>query len=185
MLKLKIFANIFLSELKVKFIESGISKRNRNHIMTAGKIITILIYFNYNGMKNFKAYYLGMVQHEMKRYFPIQLSYSRFIAIVHEYLFVANAFMQYKLSTNNSAATAFVDSTSLAVCTNKRISSHKVFDTFATIGKTTKGWFLGFKHRSSSNAFVYMICVIIAYCLNPNKPSIKFTTQELKLLDSI
>ena len=39
----------------------------------------------------------------------------------------------------------FVDSTSIIVCQPKRISQHKVFKEIAQIGKTTKGWFYGFK----------------------------------------
>ena len=40
---------------------------------------------------------------------------------------------------------SFVDSTSIAVCKNYRIYSHKVFKGFANRGKTTKGWFYGLK----------------------------------------
>ncbi|WP_375330190.1 IS982 family transposase [Candidatus Tisiphia endosymbiont of Nemotelus uliginosus] len=40
---------------------------------------------------------------------------------------------------------SFVDATSIAVCQNYRIYSHKVFQGIAARGKTTKGWFFGFK----------------------------------------
>jgi hypothetical protein len=40
---------------------------------------------------------------------------------------------------------AFIDSTSIAVCHNKRIHRNKVFKGFAKRGKTTSGWFYGFK----------------------------------------
>lgn len=40
---------------------------------------------------------------------------------------------------------AFIDSTSIAVCHNKRIQRNKVFQGFAKRGKTTAGWFYGFK----------------------------------------
>jgi hypothetical protein len=40
---------------------------------------------------------------------------------------------------------SFVDSTSIGVCKNYRIYSHKVFKGLAARGKTTKGWFYGFK----------------------------------------
>ena len=42
----------------------------------------------------------------------------------------------------------YVDSTPLAVCHSKRISRHKVCKGLAEIGKTTKGWFFGFKLHS-------------------------------------
>ena len=41
--------------------------------------------------------------------------------------------------------TAFVDSTPLAVCPNRRIERHRVFKALAARGKTTMGWFYGFK----------------------------------------
>ncbi len=40
---------------------------------------------------------------------------------------------------------SFIDSTALAVCHNRRISQHKVFAGLAQRGKTSLGWFYGFK----------------------------------------
>ena len=40
---------------------------------------------------------------------------------------------------------AFVNSTKLPVCNNKRIHSNKVFKGLAWRGKDTIGWFYGFK----------------------------------------
>lgn len=40
---------------------------------------------------------------------------------------------------------SFVDSTPIRVCKNKRISRNKVFKGIATTGKSTMGWFYGFK----------------------------------------
>jgi hypothetical protein len=40
---------------------------------------------------------------------------------------------------------SFVDSTSLDVCLNQRIHCHKGFDGLAARGKTSIGWFFGFK----------------------------------------
>jgi hypothetical protein len=39
----------------------------------------------------------------------------------------------------------FIDSTKMAVCKNKRIKRNKVFKDIATVGKSTMGWFYGFK----------------------------------------
>lgn len=40
---------------------------------------------------------------------------------------------------------AFIDATALAICHNRRIYSHKVFKKIAKRGKTSVGWFYGFK----------------------------------------
>nr|WP_315861541.1 IS982 family transposase [[Leptolyngbya] sp. PCC 7376] len=39
----------------------------------------------------------------------------------------------------------FIDATSIKVCHNRRISQHRVFDGHAARGKTSVGWFFGFK----------------------------------------
>lgn len=57
-------------------------------------------------------------------------------------------FMQFLLFRNrlrNASGVHFVDSTPVSTCLNRRISSHKVTRAFASRGKTTKGWFYGFK----------------------------------------
>lgn len=40
---------------------------------------------------------------------------------------------------------SFVDSTPIAVCHNRRIPSHRVFEGLARRGKSSVGWFFGFK----------------------------------------
>ena len=45
----------------------------------------------------------------------------------------------------NSTGIAFIDSTPIAVCNNKRIHSNKVFKDLAERGKNSMGWFYGFK----------------------------------------
>jgi hypothetical protein len=39
----------------------------------------------------------------------------------------------------------FIDSTKVAVCKNRRIKRNRVFKDIATVGKSTMGWFYGFK----------------------------------------
>ena len=45
----------------------------------------------------------------------------------------------------NCTGISFVDSTILTVCHARRINSHRVFKTMARRGKTSTGWFYGFK----------------------------------------
>lgn len=58
---------------------------------------------------------------------------------------------------------SFIDSTSLAVCKNPRISQHKVFAADAARGKTSVGWFYGFKLHLVVNDRGELL----AYCLTP------------------
>ena len=45
----------------------------------------------------------------------------------------------------NCTGISYIDSTSLAVCDNHRIKRHKVFADTAARGKSSMGWFYGFK----------------------------------------
>jgi hypothetical protein len=54
---------------------------------------------------------------------------------------------------------AFIDSTPLAVCDNHRIATHKVFEGLAARGKTSMGWFYGFKlHRIVNDEGELLAC---------------------------
>ncbi len=58
---------------------------------------------------------------------------------------------------------SFVDSTSLGVCKNPRIHQHRVFRGPAQRGKTTMGWFYGFKLHLVINERGELL----AFCLTP------------------
>ena len=58
---------------------------------------------------------------------------------------------------------SFVDSTVLAVCHNARIAQHRVFAVDARRGKTSVGWFYGFKLHLVVNDRGELL----AYCLTP------------------
>ncbi|MBQ3670597.1 MAG: hypothetical protein II921_03845 [Treponema sp.] len=51
--------------------------------------------------------------------------------------------LQNRLENENGVH--FIDSTPVSTCLNRRIFSHKVTSAFASRGKSTKGWFYGFK----------------------------------------
>jgi hypothetical protein len=58
---------------------------------------------------------------------------------------------------------SFIDSTSLAVCRNPRIHQHRVFAGRAARGKTSAGWFYGFKLHLVVNDQGELL----AFCLTP------------------
>ena len=51
----------------------------------------------------------------------------------------------FKTRLSKSTGISFIDSTSIKVCHNRRIVRNKVFNRLAKRGKTTMGWFYGFK----------------------------------------
>jgi hypothetical protein len=75
-------------------------------------------------------------------------SYGNYIKAVNQAFPYLSAFVCYLLwinRRNGHPVTFFMDSTALSVCNNHYISSHKVCKGLASRGKTTKGWFYGFK----------------------------------------
>jgi transposase len=76
--------------------------------------------------------------------FPDLVSYTRFVDFIPSSLMPLCAyFLQNCLG--DCTGVSFIDSTSLDVCLNQRIASHKVFAGLADRGKTSTGWFFGFK----------------------------------------
>ena len=55
---------------------------------------------------------------------------------------------------------SFVDSTPIRVCKNKRIKRNKVFKGLAATGKSTVGWFYGFKlHIINDKGEIISFCI--------------------------
>jgi hypothetical protein len=70
-------------------------------------------------------------------------SYSRFVELMPRALVPLCGYLHTR--KGRCTGITFVDSTPLAVCHNKRIGRHKVFDGYATRGKCSMGWYFGFK----------------------------------------
>lgn len=119
------------------------SKRLRASRMNASEIMTILILFHLSHYRDFKNFYLDCVQSQLLDYFPNLLSYNRFIEIQGRVFPAFCAFLKSK--TALPSGLYFVDSTTLKVCRNQRINSHKTFADLAQRGKSSMGWFYGFK----------------------------------------
>ena len=140
----------------------GKKRRNRSCEMSDSEIMTILLLFHFGTFKNFKHYYLHYIGIHLKKEFPKQLSYNRFIAIEHR-VFVPMMFFINTVCFGKCTGITFVDSTSIKVCHNKRIKRNRVFEGIAQVGKNTMGWFYGFK--------LHPVCndrgELLSFCLTP------------------
>lgn len=118
--------------------------RNRPLSMSDSEILTILICFHLGAHQTFKHYYQQIVQDHWVDLFPKSLSYNRFVEVQSRYFIVMAMFLKEK-GLGKCTGISFMDSTTLKVCRNQRIHKHKVFKTFAARGKSSMGWFFGFK----------------------------------------
>jgi hypothetical protein len=112
--------------------------------MTNSEVITIMILFQLSGFRTFKHFYIYYVQKHMQNEFPKTVSYNRFVELMQSNLMSLTMFAK-TCSLGSCTGISFVDSTPIKVCGNKRIKRNKVFKDLATTGKSTMGWFYGFK----------------------------------------
>lgn len=124
--------------------DSNTKKRNRKASLSDSEVISLLIAFHDGHFKNFKAFYTGYVLVHLKEYFPRAVSYNRFIELSHRCAVAFMLFIHY-CCMGECTGISFIDSTVLRVCHNKRIKRNKVFKDVAKVGKSTMGWFFGFK----------------------------------------
>ena len=122
----------------------------RKSSMELSDMMTIMIYFHHSGYKNFKHYYERLVQDELRTAFRNLVSYNQFIGMMTQMILPLYTFTLMHMQGKNTGL-SFIDSFSLPVCHNKRIYSHKVFKGLAQRGKTSMGWFYGFKLHLITN----------------------------------
>lgn len=112
--------------------------------MSTAEVITIYYLFHLGGFRCFKHFYIFYVQKHMQNEFPNTVSYNRFVELMQSVLLPMTMFAK-TCCLGKCTGISFVDSTPIRVCGTKRISRNKVFKDIATTGKSTMGWFHGFK----------------------------------------
>ena len=137
------FWKAFRPTFERSLLSEGIRKRRRETTLSMSEVMTIVIWFHYSRYRDFKTYYTQYVQKHLQSEFPNLVSYPRFVVLMQRALV---PLLAYFLETRGKpSGIAFIDSTPLRVCHNARIARHRVFDGLAARGKTSTGWFYGFK----------------------------------------
>jgi hypothetical protein len=111
--------------------------------LTESEIMALLVVFHGSNFKHLKSFYNGVALPMLKRYFPGLPTYERFVFLQARVLVPLTMFLASK--TGKRTGIYYIDSTALPVCKNLRISRHKTFAGLAARGKTSTGWFFGFK----------------------------------------
>ena len=137
------FCQVFEPLWRKRLLADGLKKRCRRRSLSLSEVMTILVLFHQSGYRNLKQFYLEFVGVHLRAEFPALVSYNRFVEFERDALLPLSAYLQTK--RGGCTGVSFVDSTKLAVCTNLRIPRHKQFADFAGRGKTSVGWFYGFK----------------------------------------
>lgn len=111
--------------------------------LVESEIMTLLVLYHASRFKNFKAFYNGVVLGLLRPYFPGAPCYDRFLTLTKRVWALLAFFLASRMGQKTDIY--YIDSTPLAVCHNRRINRHKVFAGLAERGKTSMGWFFGFK----------------------------------------
>lgn len=138
------FCKVFEPALKQRTLTKGENKRNRPFKMSTSEIMTITVLFHLSGHRTFKHFYLYFVQEHLQREFPDTVSYNRFVELMQANILPLTLYMK-TCCLGKCTGISFIDSTPIRACKNKRIKNNKVFKDIATTGKSTMGWFYGFK----------------------------------------
>lgn len=109
----------------------------------------IRYFFRVGDLKTFHSMAISC----LKEYFPNMPNYENFLKATNKSIFYLNIFLEFLLYVNkeHNCQNHYVDSTDLPVCRNHNIFKHRVTAEYASRGKTTKGWFYGFKLHGVCN----------------------------------
>ena len=125
-------------------ISDGKPRRRRKGLMSVPEVMTITVLFHMSGYRCFKDFYLKYVRMHLRHHFPVLVSYNRMVELQSRAAMPLALFLKmYRMG--KCTGVSFIDSTPIAVCHNRRIHQHKVFDGLAKRGHSSKGWFYGFK----------------------------------------
>lgn len=134
------FKPIYLQKLK----ESGQIKRCRDAFLDLSEIIFLATWFHLSHFKTFK-HFIGFVHFYHRHDFKSLPTYQRINALVAQHANAITAFFEALLVKPKQDHIHLIDSTPLAVCKNTRINRHRTFRATAGRGKSSTGWFYGFK----------------------------------------
>ena len=131
-------------EFYPKLADRQIKRRNRKGKLSNSEMMAIFLLFHYGQFTNFKHFYNQYVKPYLSDLFPDLVSYERFNARQERIFIPLMLYLKYS-GLGKTNGINYIDSTLLRVCHIKREKQNKVFKGIATKGKSTMGWFFGFK----------------------------------------
>lgn len=138
------FCLVFEPALQKRQLSTGEKTRKRKFTMSTSEIVTITVLFHLSGVRTFKHFYIGYVQKHLAQEFPNTVSYNRFVELMQSNILPLTLYMK-TCCLGECTGISFIDTTPIRACKNKRIAQNKVFKDIANVGKSTMGWFYGFK----------------------------------------
>ena len=149
------FINTLLSTIEgQKILKLWEPKRGPKRQLSLSEVLTLNILRFYFHIFDLKAF-VRLAECSYKVYFPRLPNYENFLKATNQSFPFTVVLVQYLLLLNrrmNKGGVSFLDSTALSVCNNWNISTHQVTKKFSSRGKTSRGWFYGFKLHGACDA---------------------------------
>lgn len=137
------FCQAFVPQWEAYLLRTGAAPRGPQPGLVVSEIITILLVLHSSQSKYLKSFYQGVMGDVLRQYFPGMPCYEGFVTLQKSVFMPLLCFLLSRLGQRTGIY--YIDSTALAVCHNRRIGRHQTFAGLAARGKTSMGWFFGFK----------------------------------------
>ena len=172
------------TSFKKRFLPNFKSKGGRPSGLCLASIITFGIFRFFIGIKDIKHYHNYLLSHFSKDLgrIPNYPNFNRLINRSLPWVIVLIQWLLHYQRKHSPTDLHFIDATSLKVCTNKRIFGHKVCAGFAQRGKSSMGYFFGFKLHMVCDAFGRLVSLMVT---PGNIDDRKYVVQLLKDLKGI
>lgn len=171
---MKFFAPVFGQGLIGKKRQRPFSR------LSIEEIMTILVTYQIIGGQNFKQFDKDVILQFHKGEFPNWVSYEHFVNLAPIAITPLTAFLKFRMEMSQSTQIYVVDSTPLRVCENIRIPRHRTFVELAKRGKTSMGWFYGFKLHLVINHLGQLMAVHISAGNLDDRKALKKMMAKLK-----
>ena len=152
------FCKSFEPWYKKQLIAEKQRKRTRSGQLSLSEVLTILLAYHESGMACFKFFYVNLLR-DGRNLFPHLVTYERFVTLIKRAFPALMALL--KSLQGEITEYLFIDSTPMPVCHNMRIHRHRTFKDMAARGRTSTGWFFGFKLHMLFNTKGEIIRLVI------------------------
>lgn len=144
------FCRRFEPAWRQRQLTSGARKRRRHSALSLSELMTLVVLFHQLRFRQFKRFYLDYACRHLRAAFPTLPSYHRCVELLPRC--AAPLAALFEALKGSCDGISLVDATPLAVCDNRRITRHRVFQASAARGKTSMGWFYGFNLHTIINS---------------------------------
>lgn len=154
----------------------------RKAALSESEVLTILVLYHLSGFKCFEYFYERLLLQDLKSYFPQAVSYTQFLYLSQQACLHMLLLAQYRCSFSARTKPYYIDSKKLPVCDNRRIPQHRVFANIARQGKSSTGWFYGFKLHLVTKQYAQLIRFLItpANVADNNKQVLGYLLADLQ-----